>query len=325
MASPGISLVVVVFHIIIPFGLIGYLYWRSSLRQNRLIFSAYALMSGAYLVFFLYFGSGWSWVSYYIPYLQLGLFVGVVLSALSDLVDKPWLPQSGWLDWAKFGLMLVISSFFILPMPMYWGAQEFKPEPVELQFPFRDGTYFVGHGGTSRALNHHYRKSGADFKAQRYALDVVKLNSLGTRASGLYPTDLKRYEIFGQPVVAPCKGTVSSIRSDVKDLPPPRRTHEHLTGNYVALHCQKSTFVLAHLKSGSVSVEPGDNVKKGQRIGKIGNSGNTTEPHLHLHAVEGDVTDMDSLTKGAEPVPMVFGWQKDFYIRNDIVSTGEDS
>lgn len=43
---------------------------------------------------------------------------------------------------------------------------------------------------------------------------------------------------------------------------------------------------LAHLQKGSVRVETGDPVKMGQSIALVGNSGNTSEPHLHIHAVD---------------------------------------
>ena len=60
----------------------------------------------------------------------------------------------------------------------------------------------------------------------------------------------------------------------------------NLIGNHVILYCKGYSILLAHLKKNSVSVSVGDHVEEGHFIGKVGNTGNTSEPHLHIHAVE---------------------------------------
>jgi murein DD-endopeptidase MepM/ murein hydrolase activator NlpD len=72
--------------------------------------------------------------------------------------------------------------------------------------------------------------------------------------------------------------------------------------------------LLAHLKNGSVSVNIDDRVSKGQPIGKVGNSGNTTEPHLHIHA-QTQVT-RDGKTEWVG-VPIRFGSR--WLVRNSLV------
>jgi murein DD-endopeptidase MepM/ murein hydrolase activator NlpD len=71
------------------------------------------------------------------------------------------------------------------------------------------------------------------------------------------------------------------------DLAPPRRDAENLAGNHVVLDCLGAKVVLAHLGEGSVSVSPGQLVSTQTRLGQVGNSGNTSEPHLHLHVERG--------------------------------------
>ncbi|MEZ7171746.1 M23 family metallopeptidase [Sporosarcina sp. OR05] len=66
---------------------------------------------------------------------------------------------------------------------------------------------------------------------------------------------------------------------------------------------------MAHMKEGSVAVAKGDTVTTGQLLGKVGNSGNTSEPHLHIHA------ELDG--KG---VPLTFDGR--FLVRNQLVKTG---
>ncbi|WP_405928878.1 M23 family metallopeptidase [Streptomyces griseus] len=61
-----------------------------------------------------------------------------------------------------------------------------------------------------------------------------------------------------------------------------------IIGNHVILDLGDSTYaVYAHLQRGSLQVRPGDRVRAGQRLGRVGNSGNTTEPHLHFHLMDG--------------------------------------
>ncbi len=56
------------------------------------------------------------------------------------------------------------------------------------------------------------------------------------------------------------------------------------TGNHIALKLETGTYlIIAHLKPGSVLVKAGDMVEEGQIIGQCGNSGNTSEPHIHIH------------------------------------------
>lgn len=57
-----------------------------------------------------------------------------------------------------------------------------------------------------------------------------------------------------------------------------------LAGNYVVIkHAENEYGFLAHLKQGSICVEPGEDVERGQEIGRCGHSGNSSEPHLHFH------------------------------------------
>ena len=160
------------------------------------------------------------------------------------------------------------------------------PRPVDLHFPLR-GVYAVAHGGSNLLLNAHHLS-----REQRYALDIVKLNRLGLRAGGILPKALSRYAIYGDPVAAPCGGTVVSAVDGLADRVPSLSVRDtlHPAGNHVVLACafpdRTVHVVLAHLRRGSVRVSVGDMVPAGKILGRVGNSGNTTEPHLHLHAYD---------------------------------------
>lgn len=221
------------------------------------------------------------------------------LPAFVPLSGRQWLGEASWL------VLLVLFVAAIVP-----GLRGRYPEPaVDLVFPLTE-PWYVSHGGTSLLLNPH-----ATVRAQRYAIDVLGLNRLGARARGLLPRAPERYAAFGDPVLAPCDGEVLTAVDGLRDLAPPRRDPDRPAGNHLAIACGDFTVVLAHLQRGSVIPAAGERVEAGQRIGRIGNSGNTSEPHLHLHAVHGRVTDPEQLLYGGDPAPMRFGGR--FLVRHD--------
>jgi murein DD-endopeptidase MepM/ murein hydrolase activator NlpD len=161
-------------------------------------------------------------------------------------------------------------------------------------------------------LNIHY-----DAGAQSYALDIVALAAFGRRASGILPKRSEAYAVFDQPVYAPCGGKVISATDGFPDLSPPERDSENIAGNFVVLACDEvdATIFLAHLRQGSIVSALGSVVARGEQIARVGNSGNTTEPHLHIHAVRGIEVELRRLLRDAQAVPMRFDGR--FLVRND--------
>ena len=145
----------------------------------------------------------------------------------------------------------------------------------------------------------------------------MALNAAGLRARGLMPTDLDRYAVFGRDVHSPCTGTVVETRDGLADLVPPATDRENPAGNHVVLRCTGTTptvdVLLAHLQRGSVAVEPGAPVSAGRLLGRVGNTGNTSEPHLHVHAV---LTGSGGVLDG-EGVPISFDGR--FLVRNSLM------
>lgn len=163
------------------------------------------------------------------------------------------------------------------------GALRSPREAVDLEFPLASGTFYVVQGGGHLLVNPFHR-TGAN-RQEAYALDIVQLNRLGARASGLYPRRLDSYAIFGAPVYSPCSGTVAAAVDGrvntaigAAGVPP---------GNQVVLRCKGALVTLAHLAPG-VAVRDGDRVWSGRLIGRVGNSGRSTEPHLHIDAIRAD-------------------------------------
>jgi len=164
-------------------------------------------------------------------------------------------------------------------------AGRFPPSRAsDLHFPLQDGAYAVLQGGNSLVTNpfHHW------FPSDRYGLDLVKLNALGNRARGISPEGLNDYESYDVAVHSPCSGIVEEALDRVPDNTPGRTDPQHLSGNHVLLRCGALRVLLALLRRGSVAVIAGEPVRGGQVVGRIGNSGNTNEPHLHVSAVPAD-------------------------------------
>ena len=100
--------------------------------------------------------------------------------------------------------------------------------------------------------------------------------------------ELAQYFCFGRPVVSPAEGTVVALKSGYGDNVPGQVNPLEIFGNHVVIdHGSNEFSLLAHLKAGSVAVKVGQKVRAGEKIGLIGNSGASTEPHLHYQLMDG--------------------------------------
>ncbi len=262
---------------------------------------------------------GAGWAAYPVG-TRWGLLALVTLSAVWRLRSfrgfATTLPQRG-----RARVRVAVEAALCLALLAGVARVTLSDEPVggalRLAFPLGERTAYVMHGGASCVFNAH-----CEVHAQRHALDVVALDGWAeTRAQGLLPTRPEAYAAFGLAVHAPCDGEVVQVRDGLHDLAPPQRDTNHILGNYVALHCKGATVLLAHLAQGSVRVGLGQTVTAGQRLARVGNTGNTTEPHLHIHAVRGRVTSPGQLAATGDPVPMLFDGQSRPLRRHDTVIT----
>ena len=131
--------------------------------------------------------------------------------------------------------------------------------------------------------------SGELHDAQRFAIDWMRIGPNGRLFEG-DPSDVTSWFGYGEPVFAIADGTVVEVLDELDDqapgsLPDPGSiTIETVDGNHVIIDFGGGVYAFyAHLKLGSVTVEEGDTVRAGDQIGELGNSGNTSAPHLHLH------------------------------------------
>ncbi len=216
----------------------------------------------------------WSMTSYYMRFVIAALFLGSTLYSFHNIRAGLWhVPKEQWFrigSTTLFSLLGILLSALTLSGAYYTGSNT-----INLKFPFGQGRYYVIQGGSNIMTNpfHSMALNG------KYAIDLVKINNPGNRAATVFPEELAQYHIFGEVVHSPCNGRVVTTVSDLPDNIPTSVDREHPAGNHIVIECGSIKVMLAHLKEDSLKVSQGDNVKEGQPIGEVGNSGYTDEPH----------------------------------------------
>ncbi len=200
-----------------------------------------------------------------------------------------------WLFWL-FGFVHIFYNFQIflqslkqiggiIVIPFYYGFRLPNVEnyqcKVKYSLPF-DGAWTVVNGGIDKASSHSW-----GIYTQRYAYDFVILDQLGHSRKG-ESTNPNEYYCYDKKILAPADGEVAELRDEYDDSiilgnGQVDCSASDIRGNYVLIcHANKEYSLLAHLKRGSVGVKIGDKLKRGQYIARCGNSGNSSEPHLHF-------------------------------------------
>jgi len=187
---------------------------------------------------------------------------------------------------ATFDKEGVITGLRLLPLERFPDTDE-TPTKQAYGLPF-EGEWYVFWGGRNVLSNYHY-----EYASQRYAYDLVRVeDGFSYRGDA---TKNESYFAFGQPILAPYDGKVVHVVNDIPDNDPVGSMNpEQPAGNVVVIDHGNGEFsFLAHLQEGSVEVKVGDRVAKGDEIGLSGNSGNSSEPHLHYQ-----VSDRPDLFEG---------------------------
>jgi hypothetical protein len=170
---------------------------------------------------------------------------------------------------------------------LVWKPHRRDPDKLPAHFadahlarlPF-DGEWFVVWGGDEERQNspHHGRFS------QNLALDLHRVIDDGARAFRGDQTKNESYLCWGQPIYSPATGTVEIVVDGIADnVPVGERSTELAGGNSVQIrHGDGCVMEFDHLQCATIAVRTGDKVKVGDLIGRCGNSGNSSEPHLHF-------------------------------------------
>lgn len=293
-------------HLMIP---LVFLVWLGKGRDRTKLNWLIKLLVVAFYSYYIFLVGRWDLFSYYLRFILIILFFLVAFKSYPKIRNLPVYPTKNFKVYLSLGINFSILIFFVFLNILALQGYFFEGNPIQLSFPLKNGIYYIAHGGNSSVINYHNSN-----RAQKYALDIVKLNLTGTRANGVYPKDLTQYTIFDDIFYSPCDGAVKNTSDGLPDLIPPKMDRENPAGNHILIKCNNAEVLVAHLLKGSVTVNVGELVKTGQAIAKIGNSGNTSEPHLHIHARK--FTTSNSIL-GGEGVPMVFDGR--FLVRNSLV------
>jgi len=165
--------------------------------------------------------------------------------------------------------------------------------PVLLGPPLIGKGYLAGDGccDTIRHVRALLPLNGRFALAQRFAIDWEQIDDQNRLVKG-DRSKVENYTIFGKDVTAVANGTVVATRNDLPEQPPGKLPDnlpiDQADGNFVVLDIGNGAFALyAHMQPGSVKVAAGAKVKVGDLLGKVGNTGNTSAPHLHFHVMDG--------------------------------------
>ena len=156
-------------------------------------------------------------------------------------------------------------------------STELTRNKTKMILPF-NGEWTVVWGGDTKEQNYHVEN-----EAQKGAFDLLIYDDNGKSHTGTGSKN-EDYYAFGKELIAPCDGVVEIAIDGVPDNRPGQQNPLFVTGNTVVIKTANGEYlVFAHFKQNSIRVVQGQTVKQGDVLGLCGNSGNSSEPHLHFH------------------------------------------
>jgi len=288
---------------------------------------ALQLISVASILLGIAFTALWTLPPFWVPYVYALLFVLITVSQLiknyRSAKDLRRTSTANALTTLLVAGLGILGGYLSYQALQGYGFPE--EDIVDIAPPFTAGHYLVAHGGASEIINAHLKT--LDRSVERYlpwrgqskAIDIFRITPLGLHKDGWQPIDPARYTSFGTPVVAPCNGRIASVVDGIKNMPVPEMDREHMAGNYIAIDCGEFYIFLAHLHPGSIVISTGQRVETGDPLAQMGNSGNSSEPHLHVHAQRG--LPEDSPLAG-EPLWLTINGR--FLLRNSRLQVAQD-
>lgn len=171
-----------------------------------------------------------------------------------------------------------INGLYIVPFKAKDDTPIIDRTTTDMSLPFK-GTWFVFWGGDTKDQNYH-----VESRAQKNAFDFIIVDKSNTSHIG-DGRENKEYYAFGQEILSPCDGEIIMAVDGILDNIPGKMNPSFAPGNCVILKTVNEEYILlAHFKNGSVLVKQGQSVKQGEVLALCGNSGNSSEAHLHFHA-----------------------------------------
>lgn len=217
-----------------------------------------------------------SWWSIY-----WGSFIGLIIFIFTIVLITTKLIKHKKIHLSILATML-ISLIMCYPLCWFFGigqiaypAQVTDVHPaVSICLPINE-TAVVGWGGNSLETNRPHAMA----PVERWAYDLL-MEPFSVKSA-----NLNDYGIYDIEVVAPATGTVVAVYDEEDDISPGSENNKTMAGNHIYMRLDETGtyLVIAHLKKASILVQKGQHIKEGTPIAKVGNSGSTSEPHLHIH------------------------------------------
>ncbi len=276
-------------HLIVPFVLIVWTWGRNYASVAALALQVLILVS--YTAFIFLMGS-WVFASFYLRYAVIIAAIVVLIWSLLHAKSLPSFVVPHVLGWIGYGAGIIVTVVLVFLIVGAIRSRSYGEKPVDLAFPFKNGVYAVFEGGNGRVsslMNYHYgasmHKGARTNLSMRYAVDITKLTRWGNDADGFLPMQNEKYAVFHQVIYSPCDGQVSDIEDKWPNETPWSGRPPYNVGNHVLITTNDFGVLMGHLQKGSILVKTGDVVKRGQPIAQAGNSGWTSQPHLHIQAM----------------------------------------
>jgi hypothetical protein len=227
-------------------------------------------------------------VAYFIMTPRLGFAASMLIKIyfyllfLLSVVRLIWLFKQGVerqpIFWSVIPLLMLLGFVLLIAWVLCTATRTSPHGVILLDRPFH-GKWFAMQAGGNRFVNYHHK-----VQAQAFAIDFVKLGPDGFSYAGRGKT-LEEYHAFNAVILAPVAGRVTACRDDLPDNQPGVKDRDHPTGNFISIQDESGNVILlAHLRHGSLMVKAGELVRKGMQLAHCGNSGNSSEPHLHIQA-----------------------------------------
>jgi hypothetical protein len=308
---------VALLQIVLPAALLSWLAFAPA--KGWLAYAAQAASVGAALLA-LALAAMWIVPPWPTPYVYGALYLLALIPGLRrprHTSSRAWAERL-WPSLALTALIMFGAFSLYVSANALVGRTPPSGEVARIGAPFPDGIYLIASGGANDWVNAHIHTLDPDdprfipWRGQSHGLDIIKVDALGLRARGWRPTDPSAYHTFGAALIAPCAGTVVAAVDGLPDQRVPEQDAVNKAGNYVMIDCGDFLVALAHFRNGSVLVRTGDKVASGAPLGRMGNSGASSEPHLHIHAQRG----FDPKAPfGGEPLPLLIDGR--YLVRND--------
>lgn len=203
-------------------------------------------------------------------------------------------------------IILVLGSIAILIGIGFYIANLFKhaqPIPtdaVNIDYPLKNGKFWVVQSGKNGRIH--------SVPSEKHALDIAKYPTLTTWFR-FRQTALESDPSFSTPIYSPCEGLVLNVEQKFPDVAIGVNGRADET-NFVAVRCDGFGISMVHFKQNSVLVKVGDMVSVGDLIGQMGNSGNSSGPHLHIAAYKNDLQTQEAIN-----IPITFNGK--YFYRGD--------